>query len=364
MQKPASLMLESGDIFHGFSFGCEAAVSGEVVFGTSMVGYLESLTDPSYEGQILVTSYPLIGNYGVPDEVSEGGISLNFESERIHVQGLVAAEYAGGCSHWSAKKSLGSWLKEQGVPGICGVDTRALTKVLREKGAMRGRIAQCDDPAFDEEFGGGQPRNLVAEASCREIIRYEAAGDEGKTVVLVDCGVKHNILRCLLRRGVNVIRVPWDYDFSSIAYDGLFLSNGPGDPDLCRATVAHIRRALSENRPVFGVCMGNQLMAKAAGAHTYKLKYGHRGHNQPVRTHGGTKCYVTSQNHGYAVDASTLPDGWRPFFTNMNDGTNEGIMHESKPFFSVQFHPEAAGGPTDTAFLFDVFADKMRAQAA
>lgn len=364
MKEKVSLVLESGETFHGYSFGFGGSATGEVVFGTSMVGYPESLTDPSYEGQILVASYPLVGNYGVPEDAIDGGVSRYYESERIHVRGLVVSEYVHDYSHWSAQKSLGRWLEEYGVPGICGVDTRELTKILRERGAMRGRIVRGDEIQEDPRgFDADEPRNLVEEASCTEVIRYGEGRDDGKTVLLVDCGVKHNIIRCLLQRGVNVVRVPWDYDFSTIDYDGLFLSNGPGDPDRCEVTTEHIRRALADDRPIFGICMGSQLLAKAAGAKTYKLKYGHRGHNQPVQMCGDTKCYVTSQNHGYAVDAATLPHEWKPFFTNMNDGTNEGIVHESKSFFSVQFHPEAASGPTDTAFLFDMFVEKMGACA-
>ncbi len=360
----ASLVLENGSVFRGFSFGHAGDAAGEVVFGTSMVGYPESLTDPSFEGQILVSSYPLVGNYGVLEDIAEDGLCRYYESERIHVRGLVVSEYAREYSHWSAKKSLDRWLEEQNIPGICGVDTRELTKVLRESGAMRGVI--CSAGSFDGEIApdafptaGGE--NPVAEASCKEVVRYGEEGNGRRTVVLVDCGVKHNILRCLLRRGVNVVRVPWNYDFSQIDYDGLFLSNGPGDPDLCRETIKHIRRELSGDRPIFGICLGSQLLAKAAGAKTYKLKYGHRGHNQPVRRCGEARCFVTSQNHGYAVDDSTLGGEWKPFFTNMNDGTNEGIIHEHKPFFSVQFHPEAASGPTDTAFLFDRFIEGMGA---
>lgn len=360
MKKNASLILESGETFHGFSFGYGGIASGEVVFGTSMVGYPENLTDPSYEGQILVASYPLLGNYGVPEDVMDGGISRYYESERIHVRGLVVSEYTSEYSHWNAKKNLGRWLQEHKVPGISGIDTRELTKTLRERGVMRGKIVAGESPVEESgDFDESEGYNLAAEASCTEVIRYGEEGNGRPTVALVDCGVKHNILRCLLRREVNVVRVPWNYDFSAIDYDGLFLSNGPGDPDCCAETIRYIRRALQEDRPIFGVCLGNQLLAKAAGAKTYKLKYGHRSHNQPVEMNGDTKCYVTSQNHGYAVDASDLPCGWRAFFTNMNDGTNEGIIHESKPFSSVQFHPEAASGPTDTAFLFDSFISKM-----
>lgn len=360
MKESASLVLENGETFHGFSFGYGGIGSGEVVFGTSMVGYPENLTDPSYEGQILVASYPLVGNYGVPEDISEGGISRYYESERIHVRGLVVSEYASAYSHWNAKKDLGGWLKEHKVPGICGIDTRELTKTLRERGVMRGKIVpRGNSSAEDGDFSGNEARNLVAEASCSEVICYGEEGNGRPTVALVDCGVKHNILRCLLSRGVNVVRVPWNYDFSAIDYDGLFLSNGPGDPDSCPEAIGHIRRALLEDRPIFGICLGSQLLARAAGAKTYKLKYGHRSHNQPVQRSGDTKCYVTSQNHGYAVDDASLPPGWSTFFTNMNDGTNEGIIHEGKPFFSVQFHPEAASGPTDTAFLFDAFISKM-----
>ena len=360
VRERASLVLESGEIFHGYSFGYGGDASGEVVFGTSMVGYPENLTDPSYEGQILVASYPLVGNYGVPEETVADGLSRHYESERIHVRALVVSEHAGAYSHWNAKKSLGRWLRENGIPGLCGVDTRELTKIIRERGVMRGKIVRGDNPRHGEAaFAEEEERNLVADAGCKEVIRYGEEGNGRKTVVLADYGVKHNILRCLLERQLNVVRVPWNYDFSAIEHDGLLLSNGPGDPDRCADAVRHISRALTQDRPIFGICMGSQLLAKAAGARTYKLKYGHRGHNQPVRRVGDTKCFITSQNHGYAVDDATLPREWKPFFTNMNDGTNEGIIHESKPFFSVQFHPEASSGPTDTAFLFDEFIAGM-----
>ena len=353
-RKPAKLLLGNGRTLEGWSFGYDGPATGEVVFSTSMVGYPESLTDPSFEGQILCVSYPLVGNYGIPDMAAgPDGLALRAESERIHVRGLVIADYSENYSHWDAVESLGDWLRREHVPGISGIDTRALTRMIREEGVMQGEIVI--DSCHSEE---GEVRrenlteNLVARVSCREVLHY---GKGPKRVVLVDCGVKHNILRCLVGRNIEVVRVPWDYDFTGMDYDGLFLSNGPGDPAVCRATIDHLRKALQGDRPVFGVCLGSQLMALAAGAKTFKLPYGHRSHNQPVRRVGTDRCYITSQNHGYAVDPATLPEGWEPFFENLNDGTNEGVRHIEKPFFATQFHPEASGGPVDTEFLFDDF---------
>ncbi|HBL33985.1 MAG TPA: carbamoyl-phosphate synthase (glutamine-hydrolyzing) small subunit [Porphyromonadaceae bacterium] len=348
--KAVRLVLENGMVFQGRSFGAEKMTSGEVVFNTAMVGYPENLTDPSYEGQILTLTYPIIGNYGVPANNQVDGISDFFESERIHVNGLIVQEYSREYSHWNAVKSLDEWLREENVPGIYGIDTRMLTKVLREKGSMLGKIVY--DDADDIPYYDPESENLVDKVSCKQIIEYKQGE---KKVVLVDCGVKHNIIRQLLSKNLHLIRVPWDYDFSGIDYDGLFITNGPGSPDYCGATVEHLRKAMAGDKPIFGICMGNQLLAKAAGAKVYKLKYGHRGANQPVRKAGTNTCYVTSQNHGYAVDDKTLDGDWLPYFVNMNDATNEGIRHLSKPFFSVQFHPEAAAGPTDTEFFFDDF---------
>ena len=353
-QKNVSLILDDGSKFSGISFGYERPIAGEVVFNTAMSGYPESLTDPSYSGQIMVLTYPLIGNYGVPAQSFSGNISTFLESEKIHADGIIVSDYSENYSHWNAVESLGEWLKQEKIAGITGVDTRELTKLLREKGSMKGKIVFTDENEID--FIDPNKINQVARVSTREIITY---GNGKKRVVLVDCGVKHNIIRCLLNRDVTIIRVPWDYDFNTIEYDGLFISNGPGDPDTCEITVGHIREALKKERPIFGICMGNQLLAKAGGASTYKLKYGHRSHNQPVRLVGTEKCYITSQNHGFAVDNNTLSDEWEPLFINMNDGTNEGIRHKSKPFFSVQFHPEAASGPTDTEFLFDRFIEMI-----
>ncbi len=350
--RKAAIVLEDGTTFEGESFGHDKSVSGEVVFNTAMTGYPESLTDPSYAGQVLVSTYPLIGNYGVPPEGNDAnGLSRFYESEKIHVEALVVCDYSYDYSHWNGQRSLASWLKSEGVVGVTGIDTRELTKILREHGSMKGKIVV--EGCGDVDFTDPNSSNLVARVSCKDVVEMGAGR---KKVVLVDCGVKHNIIRNLLRRGLTVIRVPWDYDFTTLQWDGLFISNGPGDPSLCGAAVENIRKALTIGKPVCGICMGNQLLSQAAGAKTYKLKYGHRGHNQPVRQVGTSRCFITSQNHGFAVDDSCLSSDWAPLFTNMNDGTNEGIRHKSKPFFSAQFHPEAASGPTDTEFLFDEFA--------
>ena len=341
----ATLILEDGTRFCGYSFGADKNISGEVVFNTAMTGYPESLTDPSYAGQLMVLTYPLIGNYGIPS-------SELWESDRIHAEALIVSDYSESFCHWNAKESLGDWLRRERIPAMTGIDTRALTKLLRERGVMMGRVEIEGADNCTQEFDYGNI-NYVAKVSCREPIRYNEGN--GKRVVLVDCGVKANIIRCLLGRGVEIIRVPWDYDFNRLDYDGLFISNGPGNPDECLQTVENIRRAMQADKPIFGICMGNQLLAKAGGAAIYKLKYGHRSHNQPVRMAGTDRCFITSQNHGYAVDSSTLGNDWETLFENMNDGSNEGIHHKNKPWFSAQFHPEAASGPTDTEFLFDEF---------
>lgn len=351
-RKKVKLVLQNGRTMQGWGFGYDGPCDGEVVFSTAMVGYTESLTDPSFSGQILCLTYPILGNYGISRmEADPDGLLKGFESEKIHIRGLVVTDYCEEYSHWDAVKSLGAWMAEQKIPGIFGIDTRLLTQILREEGSMLGKIVPKDD---DSAFDVSDPNleNQVAKVSCKEIIRY---GHGDKKVVLVDCGVKHQILRNLVTRGVEVIRVPWDYDFNQLEWDGLFISNGPGDPVHCGVTVENIRRALQTGKPVCGICLGNQLLGMAAGASTYKLKYGHRSHNQPVRQAGTTRCYITAQNHGYAIREDSLPADWEPYFINMNDGTNEGIRHKSKPFFSAQFHPEASSGPEDTEFIFDDF---------
>ena len=366
MMREARLKLSDGTVFCGRSFGYETAVEGEVVFNTAMSGYPESLTDPSYAGQILVTTFPLIGNYGVPDTgIGSNGLPLFMESDRIHAKALVVSDYSEQYSHWNAKESLASWLKREKVPGITGIDTRRLTKVLREHGVMMGKISLTPDlspkgEGSDDTQDYGSV-NWVEKVSCKDVITYQPDGKKKKRVVLVDCGVKANIIRSLIRRGIEVVRVPWDYDFNELAFDGLFLANGPGDPEQCSKTVANICTFLNNKnvRPCMGICLGNQLLARAAGAKTYKLKYGHRSHNQPVQRVSSTQCFITSQNHGYAVDANTLPADWEPLFVNMNDGSNEGIRHKTNPWMSAQFHPEACSGPVDTEFLFDEFVKML-----
>ena len=356
--KDVTLVLEDGTRFKGKSFGYDAPVVGEVVFNTAMMGYPESLTDPSYAGQLMVLTYPLVGNYGVPRfSIEENGLPTFMESDRIYASAIIMSDYSEEYSHWNANESLSDWLQREKVPGITGIDTRQLTKVLREHGVMMGRLEFSENFEYSE-FSDYGSVNWVDRVSCKDIIRYNEGA--GKKVVLVDCGVKANIIRCLIHRGVEVIRVPWNYDYTAMDFDGLFLANGPGDPDMCEDAVNIIRKQMSQSRkPICGICMGNQLLAKAGGARIYKLKYGHRSHNQPVREVGTNHCYVTSQNHGYAVDAATLGREWRELFVNMNDGSNEGIRHQTNPWFSSQFHPEACSGPVDTEFMFDLFIEAL-----
>jgi carbamoyl-phosphate synthase small subunit len=354
LTRAATLVLEDGTRLAGRSFGAPRSMAGEVVFNTGMVGYPESLTDPSYMGQILVCTYPLVGNYGVPDDRVVEGLSHVFESDRVHISGLVVADYSLRYSHWNARRSLGQWLEEAGVPGITGIDTRTLTQKLREHGSMLGSIVV----EGDEEPALYDPNheNLVARASIGEPVLYRGkAGPDAKRIALLDCGAKHNIVHCLLSRGLEVLRLPWNADLTQERFDGLMISNGPGDPAYAMDAARNVARVIDRSIPTFGICMGNQILALAIGAETYKLKYGHRGQNQPVVECGTNRCFVTSQNHGFAVDTDSLPRDWRPWFENLNDRTNEGIRHAWAPFRSVQFHPEAAPGPVDGSFLFDEF---------
>jgi carbamoyl-phosphate synthase small subunit len=351
------LTLDDGTVYNGISFGAPVASAGEVVFNTAMTGYPENLTDPSYKGQILCLTYPLVGNYGAPARNEENDLLKFYESSSIHISGLVVSDYSSEYSHWNASESLDEWLKRNNVPGIHGIDTRALTKRIREKGTMPGKL-EPEGTVIDFESAG--EKNLVAMVSTREKKIY---GNGRYRVLLVDCGVKYNIIRNLLKRDTTIIRVPWDHDYHEEEFDGLFLSNGPGDPKICVPAIENIRKSFDKDIPVFGICLGNQLMALASGANTYKLKYGHRSHNQPVLMAGTNKAFITSQNHGYAVDNDTLGEDWDPLFININDKTNEGMKHRTKPFFSTQFHPEASGGPTDTDYLFDIFISNMKEAA-
>ena len=350
----AKLILEDKTVFEGFSFGANVSTSGEAVFNTGMVGYPEALTDPSYFGQILIFTYPLIGNYGVPPRESRGGLFKYFESEKIQTKGMIISDLSFKYSHWQAKKSLENWLLEENIPGIYGIDTRALTKKLRKEGTM---LAKITGDKTDIDFYDPNRENLMSKVSCQNLREY----GEGKVkIVLLDCGVKHSIIRSLLERKAKVIRVPYDYDIFKLKFDGLLISNGPGDPKKCQKTIEVVREAMKRKIPIFGICLGNQILALASGADTFKLKYGHRSQNQPCQDLETKKCYVTSQNHGFAVEKSSLPGDWKTWFLNINDGTIEGIKHKEKPFFGVQFHPEASPGPVDTKFLFDKFFEICR----
>lgn len=358
------MVLEDGTRVEGTSFGADVPVAGEVVFTTAMVGYVETLTDPSYRGQIVCLTYPLIGNYGVPDRNALDNLGLPefFESDKIQVAGLIVQEYSGDYSHWNASSSLGAWLKEHNVPAITGVDTRLLAKRIRNTGVMMGRI-EVDGDGAQLKMEDPNVRNLAAEVSVSEP-RIFGAGNAHK-ILAVDCGIKYDMIRQLCARGAEVKLVPWDWDLSKERgwYDGIFVSNGPGDPAKLDLTTERLRAELSvaddEVKPVFGICMGNLLVGAAAGCTTRKLKFGNRGHNQPVIDSRTNKAFITSQNHGYAIEADRLQD-WEPLFTNCNDQTNEGIMHQSRPYFTAQFHPEAKGGPEDTRFLFDTFMDMVK----
>ena len=347
------LILEDGSVYSGKGFGYQDSVAGEVVFNTGMVGYPETLTDPSYTGQILIFTYPLIGNYGVPEEVRVDGLLTHLESEKIHLKGIVVSALTNRFSHWNGVKNLGDWMWEHKVPGIEGIDTRSLTKKLRSRGTMLGKIATegKEIPFYDPAL-----ENQAAKVS----IAYPKLYPKGrKKVVLVDTGCKYSIIRSLLQRNVTVLRVPWNYDYSKERFDGILLSNGPGDPLHVPETIENLKPHLAADKPIFGICLGHQIIALAAGAMRYKLKFGHRSQNQPCIQVGTKRCFITSQNHGYAIDDQTLPDDWHPWFFNANDGSSEGIKHRTRPIRSVQFHPEAWPGPTDTEHLIETFVDRL-----
>ncbi len=339
------LILEDGTFFEGEVIGAKKSVSGEVVFNTGMVGYPECLTDPSYYGQILIFTYPLIGNYGIPSEE-------NLESERIQVKALITSSICDNPNHWSQRKTLSQWLEEEKIPCLTGIPTRTLTKLLREKGTMLGKIIVNGE---DIPFYDPNKENVVKNVSCEKF--YEI-GNKGKRVVLIDCGVKRSILRELVKRGLRVVVVPWDYDFTGMDYSGVVISNGPGDPKMCTKTIELIRKNMEMVIPILGICLGHQLLALSAGMNTYKMRYGHRSQNQPCIDLRSRRCYITSQNHGFAVEGN-LKEGWDIWFLNANDGTVEGLFHKNKPFFSVQFHPEGSPGPKDTDFVFDEFLELL-----
>ncbi|MCH8942551.1 MAG: glutamine-hydrolyzing carbamoyl-phosphate synthase small subunit [Bacteroidetes bacterium] len=353
--KEAKLILKDGSEFIGKSFGYETNTNGEVVFNTGMVGYPETLTDPSYSGQILTMTYPLIGNYGVPGKKKENGLLKYFESDNIHCRGLIVSEYSKNYSHWNAERSLSDWLKEEKIPGIYGIDTRKLTKILREKGSMLGKIIFQNE---NIDFYDPNNADIVKEVSIKESITYNDSGD--KKIILIDCGTKYNIIRSLLKRNMCVIRVPYDCNFFQFYFDGLVVSNGPGNPKMYQKTIHNLKRAMEHDIPTFGICLGNQLLALAAGGNTYKLKYGHRSQNQPCILANTKRCFITTQNHGFAVDLKSLGEEWQEYYVNANDNTNEGLRHMTKPFLSVQFHPESTPGPYDTEFLFDEFVKILK----
>ena len=362
-RRKARLILEDKSAFEGWSFGSATPRAGEVVFTTGMTGYPQSLTDPSFRGQILVLSWPLAGNYGVPLDpqgrplFDRRGIPLHLESERIQVSGLVVSEICEQPSHFQSTSTLSAWMECETVPGIAGIDTRSLVKLLRQRGTMRGAIFVEGEEEID--LRSGDISHPVAEVSPGMAQIYESPpGPDGRPaprLALIDCGAKANILRVLLDRGVTVLRLPWNHDLEGIEYDGIFLTNGPGDPKTCGKTIAMVRRRLKQDKPVFGICLGNQIMALAAGADTYKLTYGHRGQNQPCVEVGTKRCAITSQNHGWAVREESMPRDWAAWFVNANDGTMEGIRSTKGPFRAVQFHPEGCPGPRDTEALIDDF---------
>lgn len=355
------LILEDGTEYSGVSFAARRPVVGEVVFTTAMSGYVEALTDPSFRGQILVLTYPLAGNYGVPPARDAGSLDRPFESDRIQVQGLVVQHAIQQPSHHASARTLGAWLASEGIPAVTGIDTRTLTRRLREHGTMRGWLLPADGP-LDAERAAAQGVEMR-----RELFQLVApsattrlGGGTGPRVLLVDAGAKDNLIRSMLERGAQVIRAPWHADLAALVpeADGVLLGNGPGDPKDLPELVAQVRDLLQRpGLPIFGVCLGNQILALAAGGDTFKLPYGHRGVNQPVQEISTRRCFITSQNHGYAVREDSLPRDWEPWFVNLNDGTNEGIRARFKPVFSVQFHPDASPGPRDTAFLFDTFLE-------
>jgi len=367
----AVLVLEDGSYFFGHGFGAVKKTSGEIVFSTSMVGYPEALTDPSYKGQILTLTYPLVGNYGVPTNDLELGVPRYFESESIKVTGLVIHELCKKPYHWACTKTLDQWLNDEDIPGICGIDTRKLAKRLRVKGVMLGILRvykEGEEPEVEKLMKevamvpNPNSTDLVRKVSIKAPVHHEVGGN--KVAVLIDCGVKHGILRNLLKRRIDIVRVPYNFSAEEILEykpSGVILSNGPGDPKKCMKTIECVQALVNEEIPTMGICLGTQILALALGGDTYKLNYGHRSQNQPVLDLETSRCYITTQNHGYAVSSDSLSEtDLEAWFINANDKTVEGIKHKSKPAFALQWHPEAAPGPYDTEFLFDKFLKYTR----
>jgi len=363
----AKLILEDGTVFEGTGFGYPTKIAGEVVFNTGMVGYTETLTDPSYRGQILCLTYPLVGNYGVPsyDIKDEFGLPKFFESERIQIKGLLVHDLSDVASHWSCTKTLDKWLYDEKVPGIYNIDTRELTKKLREHGVMMGAIVVSEN-AVDESLmkkvlvsARYEGLNFMPEVSTNETQEY---GDKNKDcIIVIDTGLKYSILRNIMRTGYRIVRLPWDATYKqmmSYAPKGVVISNGPGDPKACLSTIKTASTLISTSTPTLGICLGNQILALACGADTYKLRFGHRGQNKPCVDLHNRQVYMTSQNHGYGIEPKSLDKtGFRVWFSNADDKTVEGIEHRSKPIIAVQFHPEASPGPYDCMFVFERFKE-------
>ena len=360
--------MEDGTVFKGYSFGAQRTTHGEVVFSTSMVGYPEALTDPSYRGQIVCLTYPLVGNYGVPSYATKADrIPVFFESDRIQVRGLIVHEACDAPSHFQNVRSLDNWLRSENIPGIYGVDTRRLARILREKGVMLGAFTTDEvGGKFKMKIDNPNQSDLVREVSVRQPTTYGKG--RGKKIALIDCGVKYSIIRNLLKRNHRVVRFPHDVETKDIMKAkpaGVVVSNGPGDPKTCKRTIKTIHELIETRMPVLGICLGNQLIALAEGADTYKMKYGHRSQNQPVLNVQTGRCYITTQNHGYAVEKEALEKaGLKVWYVNANDRSIEGIIHPKRPCWGVQWHPEASPGPTDTEFIFDLFLKKAIHNAA